>query len=296
MDRKITSRLNMANAVKEVCDDNVSVVALVPAMVALVVLLKNRITVLKDIIKRISLKKKGLRKDKDEWEEKLTLLLSIVCGSGVSYGKKINDVVMEENFSLAQSTLEGLRDTELIEKANAIIEMQSDVAAQLIEYGITTAFMDDVKLALEKFEEKNSKPIVNIYTTEADNAEAMTKAFELSDFVLQDMMKAALIYKVLNLNFYNSLKNATRVSDVGVRHKLTPEEKAARKAERKKKREEAAKLKLLKQQQSSESEEQSSKIQHATTTPLEDAMKELKVPASTNETPQDPTPSTNGVA
>ncbi|MCF8246571.1 MAG: hypothetical protein K9J37_10065 [Saprospiraceae bacterium] len=87
-----------------------------------------------------------------------------------------------------------------------------------MDYGITTAFMSDVAEALVKFEEKNPKPIANVYTSEADRNELLNLAFGLSEFVIQDMMKSALVYKVVDINFYQSLENASRISKVGIRH------------------------------------------------------------------------------
>ncbi len=218
MDRRVTSRLNMANAVEEVCDTRTDVVALVPAFVLLVTSLKNRITALKALMQRVSIDNSGYYADKIKWKDKLALLLSILCGSGVSYAKKIEDPVLEGKFGFADSTLFGMRDTELIEAANSLIALQATVAAQLVEYGITTSFMDDIATALDNFDEMNPKPIVNVYTSEADREELLDMAFGLSEFVLQDMMKAALIYKVLNFNFYQALKNASRIRNAGLRH------------------------------------------------------------------------------
>lgn len=220
MDRRITSRLNMANAVTEVCDTRTDVVALVPAFVLLVAALKGRIVALNDLMKRLTTNASGISEDKNAWKSRLSLLLSIVCGAGVAYSRKLKDVVLEKNFGYAESTLYQLRDTELIQTAKAIMEEQANIAAQLVDYGITVAFMSDVAEALVKFEEKNPKPIANVYTSEADRNELLDKAFGLSEFVLQDMMKSALVYKVLDINFYKSLENASRISKVGIRHEV----------------------------------------------------------------------------
>lgn len=239
MDRKITSRLNMANAVKEVCDTRTDVVALVPAFVLLVASLQDRITALRGLMKPLTKKTDGFSEDKTNWKAQLSLLLSVVCGAGVSYSRKIKDVVMEKSFGFAETILSGMRDTELIETASSIIELQSTVATELKDYGITAELMAEVTDALAKFEAKNTLPIVNIYTGEADRNEALDYAFELSDFILQDMMKAALIYKVLDPNFYQSLDNASRISKVGIRHDQDPADAAARKEAREQKKAEA---------------------------------------------------------
>lgn len=222
MDRRITSRLNMANAVKEVCDTRPDVVATVPAFVLLVAALGERITALRALIKQLSKKESGLALDKTNWKERLSLLLSVVCGAGVSYARKVNNVVLEKNFGFAETILSNMRDTELIETAQSIIDLQGTVAAELVDYGITNAFMNDVRAALTSFEEKNPKPMVNIYTGEALRNEAFDKAFELSDFVLQNLMKSALVFKVMNPNFYLSLEKASHISKVGVRHDENP--------------------------------------------------------------------------
>ena len=66
MDRRITSRLNMANAVKEVCDTRTDVVALVPAFVLLVATLKDKALTLRALMKQLSKKTTGLaERDRD---------------------------------------------------------------------------------------------------------------------------------------------------------------------------------------------------------------------------------------
>lgn len=229
-DRRVTARLNMANAVQEVCNNNTTVVASVPAFAVLVTGLDTRITALRDQLKKLSMNNSGLSENKAYWKDRLSLLLSVVCGAGVAYARKTNDLVLENNFDYPISTFILMRDTELIETAQSIIDLQATVAAQLVDYGITTAFMTEVSDALANFEEANPKPIVNVYTSEADRELLLKMAFSLSDFVLQDMMKAALIFKVLNPVFYQSLDNASRISKVGVRHEEEPEMAAAKEA------------------------------------------------------------------
>lgn len=220
MDRRITARLNMANAVKELCAINPGALTMVPAFAALVTLLNDKIMAINAVMLRLSSKSTALATDKTEWKARLSLLLSVVCGAGVSYSRKIKDVVLEGNFGYVESELFQLRDTELIQVANSIIELQASVAAQLVDYGITTAFMDDVQDALDKFVEKNPKPIVNVYTSEVDRSELLSLAYDLSDFVLNDMMQAAKIFKLLKPGFYQSLENASRIRSAGLRHEV----------------------------------------------------------------------------
>ena len=227
-DRRVTSRLNMANAVKEVCDTNTSIVDQVPAFVLLVIELGNRTTALRVLNKKLKTKNSGYADQKAYWKEQLALLLSVICGAGVSYAQKINDVVLEQNFDYPISTFTEMRDTELIELAQSIIDLQATVAAQLLDYGITTAFMTEVNEALDNFEEVNPKPIVNVYTAEADRKKLIEGAFALSEFVLQNMMKAALIYKVLNPIFYQSLDNASLIRNSGLRHEQDPVKEAVK--------------------------------------------------------------------
>ncbi len=139
-------------------------------------------------------------------------------------------MVLEEKFSYAESILIGKRDTELIATANSIIELQATVAAQLEDYGITKTEVEALKNALENFEAKNSTPIVNVVMGEIDRKNALTKAFELSDFILNDMMKAALIFKLKAPEFYAQLKKASLIRNQGIRHEQDPEAAATKQA------------------------------------------------------------------
>ncbi len=59
MDRKITSRLNMANTYQKVCNNNASTVNTVPAFAALLVVLGTMIKGLNDLIQKVSTKTGG---------------------------------------------------------------------------------------------------------------------------------------------------------------------------------------------------------------------------------------------
>ena len=73
MDRRITSRLNMGNAFKQVCSTNTATVALVPAFVALVTQLGTIITALQALMQGLSVNDSGLRTDKKNWKDILAL-------------------------------------------------------------------------------------------------------------------------------------------------------------------------------------------------------------------------------
>ncbi len=276
MDRKITSRLNMANAFKQICDDNQATVKKMPTFESLVATLGIKITNLKLVAKQLDTKNGGYRKDKINWKEQLSLLLSVVCGAGVSYAKTAGDIVLQEKFAFAETALSGQRDTELIGTANSIIELQETVAAQLLGNGITSDFMNEVKAALANFEAKNTLPIVNVYAGEAKREEAMKLAFELSDFVLQNMMKAALIFKITDPGFYMTLENASHISKVGVRREEVPTKQA-----------------VASNDAQGATEQKSVQEQPATTDLLENAVQEIKPVENAGEVSMGPT--TNGV-
>lgn len=193
-------------------------VAQVPAFGALKLVLDSKIAEVNDLVKRLSDTTKGASEDKAKWRAKLVLLLSVACGAGSAYGRRTNNVELTAQFSHSASAFQRQRDTELIQMAHHVVELVGTVSAQLVDFGITSSVMDELRAALDHFEAKNPRPIVNIYTSEADRAELLAKAFELSNFVLEDMLRAASAYKLLNPNFYKSLENASRISKVGIRH------------------------------------------------------------------------------
>lgn len=302
MDRRITSRLNMANTYQTVCANNTTTVNTVPAFAALLLVLGTMITSLRNLMQKVSTKTGGDALDKTNWKEELSLYLAVVCGAGVSYSKKVKDVVLEEKFSYAESILSGKRDTELIATANSIIALQATVAAQLQDYGITSTEMDALNNALENFEAKNSTPIVNVVTGEIDRKLALDKAFELSDFILNDMMKAALIFKLKAPEFYALLKKASLIRNQGLRHELSPEEAAANKEERRLKKEAKAKEAAVKEAAAKEAAaklKEAAEKKEVTESPnptelLGTNVEEMNATTENIETPTLPEPSQNG--
>ncbi len=218
MDRKITSRLNMFNAAKKVCDDKPETVNSVTAFALLVAKLGVFIAEIRNLIKQLSQNNEGISAAKTQVSKELALMLSVVCGAGVSYGKHIKDLVLEKRFDYPESDFTRMRDVELLETADNLIVLQATYDKELLPYGINANLVLHLKDLRDQFEQKSAEPIVNVYTGEADRNELLKKTFEVSDFVLNDLMSAAKIFKLNDPNFFAALDNASRISKVGIRH------------------------------------------------------------------------------
>ena len=127
----------------------------------------------------------------------------------------------------------------------------------LSPYNINEAFIAELDKSMSDFEAINTAPIVNVYTGEVERSELIKVTFEGSDFVFNDLMAAALMFKKNQNTFYESLVNASRISKVGIRHDDVPSAIAELKKEieAQKKMTKAAKKSELDKRMAAEKEE-----------------------------------------
>ena len=230
IDRRVTSRANMFNAVKKVCDGRPEAVALFPSFAALVVTLGVFITELKAMMQKLSRNQEGTGERKKQLRSDLALRLAALCGAGISLGRKLANQEVEKAFGFVESDFLHLKDSELVEVASDLLSLQQVHDKDLLDYGITPELVSEIASLRTEFETISPEPIVNVYTGEADRKELLAKAFQVSDFVLNDLMSAAKIFKLKDPNFFLTLENASRISKVGVRHEAPTDGQVTRTA------------------------------------------------------------------
>lgn len=230
IDRRVTSRANMFNAVKKVCDGRPEAVALFPAFAGLVTGLGNYIVELKSMMQKLTRNQEGTSERKKQLKSDLALRLAALCGAGTSLGRKMANQEVEKAFGFVESNFLHLKDSELVEVASDLLVLQQQHDKGLLDYGITPEMVAEIASLRTEFETISPEPIVNIYAGEADRKELLAKAFQVSDFVLNDLMSAAKIFKLKDPNFFLTLENASRISKVGVRHEEPVEGQVARTA------------------------------------------------------------------
>jgi hypothetical protein len=212
----------MFNALKKVCDNNPTIVSSIPAFVLLVNRLAEFMVAIKNLMRKLLENNSGNAGQKAIAKAALGLNLAMLGGAGRSYARSIKDVVLYEKFHFAESTLTDMRDAVLIETANSLKSLMNEYSKELEPYNINEEFIAELNKSLSDFEEINTSPIVNVYTGEAERSELIKVTFEGSDFVFNDLMAAALMFKKKHGTFYDSLVNASRVSKVGIRHDDVP--------------------------------------------------------------------------
>lgn len=233
MDRRVTSRVNMFNTFLAVCALNLEALGRIPALLLKLNILKAAVTEVKALMKRVPPNKKGDADAKAGYKLELSLLLGALCGAGKSYAKDIKDMILWAKFNLPESSFVNMRDSELIETTQYVVDLQTIHAAPLKDYGVDAEYMAKVNTALENFVAVNPLPSAGTSTDKALREALLSKTFETTDYVYNDFLEAAKMLKVSNFELYNSLENASLLKNQGLRHEPQDAEAIALKEQKK---------------------------------------------------------------
>ncbi len=218
MDRRVTSRVNMFNTFLAVCTLNLEALGRIPALLLKLNILKAAVTEVKALMKRVPPNKKGDADAKAGYKLELSLLLGSLCGAGKSYAKDMKDMILWAKFNLPESSFINMRDSELIETTQYVVDLQTVHAAPLKDYGVDVEYMAKVNTALGNFETVNPLPSAGTSTDKALREALLSKTFETTDYVYNDFLEAAKMLKVSNFELYNALENASLIKNQGLRH------------------------------------------------------------------------------
>jgi len=223
----------MFNTFLAVCAMNLVALGKIPALLLKLDMLKAAVAEVKALMKRVPPNKKGDGDAKNGYKTALSLLLGALCGVGKSYAKDMKDMVLWAKFNLPESSFINMRDSELIETAQYLVELQTAHAVPLKDYGVSEEYMANINTALDNFETFNPLPSAGTSTDKAVREALLTKTFETTDYVYNDFMEAAKMLKVSNFELYNMLENASLIKNQGLRHDEPDAEAIALKEQKK---------------------------------------------------------------
>lgn len=151
------------------------------------------LTKLRRVIDEIELKEKEISSQTLEKtiqtskaREELILKLTPMVTSMFTYSKQIGDVYLKEKSRCTQSFLVRLRDSELIDKSNALRQLAGRHIDGLKGFGITKNFLNELEINIEQFKKSLENKITSFISSDA--VESLRKLFEYADRILMEQM------------------------------------------------------------------------------------------------------------
>jgi hypothetical protein len=151
-------------------------------------------------------------------EDDLVDAIIRVSSALFSLGRKNNDLELQSRAKIERSTLQRMRDTELVVKGTEVYQLAEKFRAELEPYTITNEEVDTFKTKVNAFE-------TSLGTREAGMAmrggarQSLTEDFVSTDDILEmELDKHMELLKKDFPQFYDEYLAARVIKDMGIRH------------------------------------------------------------------------------
>ncbi|MCB0521979.1 MAG: hypothetical protein H6577_05675 [Lewinellaceae bacterium] len=219
MDKRATAKINMFTQVDDVLTANQPIVDTSPAFQTMAAYLHDQTAILNTRAETLSLDIKGFTENKITAKQTLSELLVVICGGIKSYAKGNSDMGMYRQANFAYSTLMRKRDTELLQTANAVHNLASQYAAEIVGYNVTNADLLGLKAAIDKFKADNPKPRSLMINAKTERRELYRMVDDLNDYLRFRMDNVAATFRKSHPDFFKLYTNARRNYSEGIRHR-----------------------------------------------------------------------------
>jgi hypothetical protein len=142
--------------------------------------------------------------------ESQTLIISRVL---TAHAHSIKDLNLLKNVHYAKSSLEDLRDNELLSVSRLIYENGSTLHAIFVDYGFTTDPLPDLQTAIDTFAEKDKEPQEAIEVQKTLNAKADTLVSETCDLLKCELDNIMQVLPPENAELVSTYFNGRNIID-----------------------------------------------------------------------------------
>lgn len=208
------NKLNMYRAVLNLLQENEEKTGAIPAFTTVTTALDEAI---KNIEKQHTAHQtvaKGTAQQKEKFEEQLIDSLVTLAGVLYVYAVQQKNEELKTIVKVTESQLKRMRDNELLARAHTIYERAQTLQAELADYGIGEARLNDVSSQIGDYGAALGKrETVSAEKTAA--RQALSDAFEQTDNVLYEMLDPLMeTYRTGERDFYNAYQSARVIKDL----------------------------------------------------------------------------------
>ncbi|MBZ0200043.1 MAG: hypothetical protein K8H86_09260 [Ignavibacteriaceae bacterium] len=214
------NKLNMYGEVLAVMDANSVVYTDTPIVGETLEAFRGKTREIKEIDSNFFSRTKAETMRKEIAEEKLTAGIVKLASALFVLGNKTGNTDLIVNAKLTRTSLEAMRDIELVDKCENILSLVSEHKAELVPYGITDEYLTTVQGIYTEF----NSAINDRSDERADSIaarEKLTRLFNEADRMLKNELDPLIeIYFDVNPDFCNAYKAARVIKDTAASHKL----------------------------------------------------------------------------
>jgi hypothetical protein len=211
MNSRQEAKLNMYRAVEMHCDENQSIISIIPAFQNAFDNFKTKIAAVINTTQQQNVVIKGKSIDKKSVKENLSELAADIAGIIYAYAATISNNTLKQEMKVSQTALLREKDDILAPRTQNIHDAGIANLEVLKDFGITAAKLAALQTAINAYAAETPKP-----RTALVNRKTITKnlaaLFKDADTILTDQMdKLAVAFKTENPDFLSTYENARLV-------------------------------------------------------------------------------------
>ena len=221
--KKQENKISMFKDLETVLDNNVSIIDRIPQLKDSTDKFKNLITDIsnKAVIKNTVLKGSVITKTNKRIELETAILESASALS--AFGSKTENEIIKAISHTTSSSLDKSRDTDLINKANSILDMMVQNETALVSYAVSSDDIEKLRNCIAAY--KNSSAVTSGSKTESllinkSLQELFQEGMHILEFEIDKMVDSL---KSKEKNFYDSYYAVRTIKNLGIRHRKLPE-------------------------------------------------------------------------
>lgn len=212
--------------IETVFDGNSEIVAGIPELADSVAKFKN---VISDISAK-AVKKNTILKGTTQTKtnKRITLEAAVIENAAAlsAFGAKTENEIIKAIASVSQSSLDKMRDTEIVNKAKTILNALTDNSAAMESFAISPDDINNLRTCIADYK-----------TSSTDKSGSKTESVVISktlrelfqngmDILEKEIDKMMESIRSKQKNFYSSYHAVRKIKNLGVRHKKLPESKS----------------------------------------------------------------------
>lgn len=163
-----------------------------------------------------TLNRTGNRMSKQQLREQMTNFGFVAAAKACAYAIAIDDEVLEMEVTYTDSGLKGLRDTDIADTCQSILEIAQANLANLADYGVTAASLQELSDSITLFNTVLPKTRAAI-VTQTIFTDKIAETFEFNEKLLFKMDKLVTILKFEEETFFDEYFKSRKIVNTGHR-------------------------------------------------------------------------------
>jgi hypothetical protein len=216
MEKKQERKYSMYNAVNNfLLETDPVIISKMPNMDVSMQDLQKNIEQIQEISENQQQNRSGYRVSKQITKEEMVDIVYVLAGQVRSLAVNTNNVILRNEVTYNISDLKAMADGNLQVNAGIIIEKAEENIADLADYGVTPASLQNINDLLTEFGNKLAQPR-NAITNKAEETQLLKEMFTKTDLLLDDTMDTlVIIVKLTDNQFYNIYNNNRKIIGPG---------------------------------------------------------------------------------